>query len=114
MDASWRNFGIGTNICGYHLHLERCSAQEWTVKTWYANVKVSIAMVMASDALVETGFLNPFLYKMYEEHPAAFNDVVKGDNICTEDGCSSTCKGMYMKICGILMVVIVNSNQHML
>jgi len=39
------------------------------------------------------GFANPFLYQMAKEHPAAFNDVTVGDNICTEDGCSSSCKG---------------------
>eukprot|EP00475_Leptophrys_vorax_P027930 TRINITY_DN3_c0_g2_i1.p1 TRINITY_DN3_c0_g2~~TRINITY_DN3_c0_g2_i1.p1 ORF type:complete len:600 (+),score=183.10 TRINITY_DN3_c0_g2_i1:33-1832(+) len=39
------------------------------------------------------GFANTWLYQMWEEHPAAFNDVVSGDNICTEDGCASTCKG---------------------
>jgi len=41
------------------------------------------------------GFLNPFLYQMYAEHPAAFRDITVGDNICTEDGCASTCEGFY-------------------
>jgi len=39
------------------------------------------------------GFLNPLLYKMYAEEPAAFTDVTVGDNRCTEDGCSAGCKG---------------------
>lgn len=39
------------------------------------------------------GFLNPLLYKMAADHPAAFRDITVGDNTCTEDGCSSTCKG---------------------
>jgi len=39
------------------------------------------------------GFANPLLYKMAAEHPTAFNDVTSGDNICTEDGCASSCKG---------------------
>jgi len=39
------------------------------------------------------GFLNPLLYKMAAAHPAAFHDITVGDNICTEGGCSSTCKG---------------------
>eukprot|EP00475_Leptophrys_vorax_P027929 TRINITY_DN3_c0_g1_i1.p1 TRINITY_DN3_c0_g1~~TRINITY_DN3_c0_g1_i1.p1 ORF type:complete len:604 (+),score=202.53 TRINITY_DN3_c0_g1_i1:38-1849(+) len=39
------------------------------------------------------GFANPWLYQLWASHPAAFNDVVSGDNICTEDGCASTCKG---------------------
>jgi len=41
------------------------------------------------------GFLNPFLYKMYAEHPASFRDITVGDNICTEQGCSSGCQGYY-------------------
>jgi tripeptidyl-peptidase-1 len=28
------------------------------------------------------GFLNPFLYGIYEQHPEAFNDIVTGDNAC--------------------------------
>jgi len=39
------------------------------------------------------GFLNPLLYKMAAANPKAFNDITKGDNICTEDGCSPSCKG---------------------
>merc|ERR1711974_124792 len=41
------------------------------------------------------GFLNPLLYQMHAEAPDAFTDVTKGDNICTEDGCSPGCKGYY-------------------
>lgn len=36
------------------------------------------------------GFVNPLLYKMPS---SSFNDITVGDNICTEDGCSSSCKG---------------------
>jgi tripeptidyl-peptidase-1 len=36
------------------------------------------------------GFLNPLLYMM---PPAAFTDVTQGDNRCTEEGCSPSCKG---------------------
>jgi len=39
------------------------------------------------------GFINPLLYKMAAAVPSAFNDITKGDNICTEDGCSSGCEG---------------------
>jgi len=39
------------------------------------------------------GFMNQLLYQMQAEHPAAFTDVLKGDNKCTESGCASTCKG---------------------
>jgi len=41
------------------------------------------------------GFINPLLYKMAAAHPAAFTDITTGDNICTEDGCSSGCQGFY-------------------
>jgi len=41
------------------------------------------------------GFLNPFLYTMYAKCPTCFQDITKGDNICTEDGCSPSCKGFY-------------------
>lgn len=39
------------------------------------------------------GFLNPLLYKMAAACPNCFNDITTGDNICTEDGCSSSCYG---------------------
>jgi len=41
------------------------------------------------------GFLNPLLYKMYAADPSIFHDVTVGDNACTENGCSSSCKGFY-------------------
>jgi len=39
------------------------------------------------------GFMNPLLYKMAANCPTCFNDITKGDNICTEDGCSPGCYG---------------------
>jgi len=39
------------------------------------------------------GFMNPLLYQMAEKHPAAFIDITKGNNSCTETGCSASCKG---------------------
>jgi len=41
------------------------------------------------------GFISPLLYKMAKEHPAAFTDIVVGDNLCTEYGCSSSCQGFH-------------------
>jgi len=41
------------------------------------------------------GFLNPLLYKMAAACPTCFQDITKGDNVCTEDGCSPNCKGFY-------------------
>jgi len=32
---------------------------------------------------------------MAAAHPQAFNDITTGDNICTEDGCSSSCYGFH-------------------
>jgi len=40
------------------------------------------------------GPVNPLIYQMSREHPAAFFDVTVGDNTCTEDGCSG-CNGYY-------------------
>jgi len=39
------------------------------------------------------GFLNPLLYQMYKDDPSIFTDIIKGDNLCTEGGCSPSCKG---------------------
>jgi len=34
------------------------------------------------------GFLNPLLYQIFNEtNGAAFNDIVEGNNRCTEGGC---------------------------
>jgi len=39
------------------------------------------------------GFLNPFLYTMQAACSTCFHDITVGNNICTEDGCSASCKG---------------------
>jgi tripeptidyl-peptidase-1 len=39
------------------------------------------------------GFLNPLIYQMFTAQPNIFQDITVGDNKCTEDGCSSGCKG---------------------
>jgi tripeptidyl-peptidase-1 len=41
------------------------------------------------------GFLNPLLYQMAAASPQAFTDITVGDNICTENGCASSCKGFH-------------------
>jgi len=33
------------------------------------------------------GFVNPLLYALAAADPKAFNDVMQGDNTCTEDAC---------------------------
>jgi tripeptidyl-peptidase-1 len=39
------------------------------------------------------GFLNPLIYQMFTADPTIFQDITVGDNKCTEDGCSGSCKG---------------------
>jgi len=39
------------------------------------------------------GFLNPWLYKVATDCPSCYHDITVGDNICTEQGCASTCEG---------------------
>lgn len=39
------------------------------------------------------GFINPLLYQMHHELPETFQDIVIGDNSCTEDGCFNSCYG---------------------
>eukprot|EP01126_Amoeba_proteus_P014298 TRINITY_DN1623_c0_g2_i5.p1 TRINITY_DN1623_c0_g2~~TRINITY_DN1623_c0_g2_i5.p1 ORF type:complete len:207 (-),score=35.07 TRINITY_DN1623_c0_g2_i5:492-1112(-) len=41
------------------------------------------------------GFVSPLLYKMVTKRPSVFFDVIKGDNICKEDSCSSGCQDFY-------------------
>jgi len=41
------------------------------------------------------GFMNPLIYQMAAAQPNTFTDITIGDNICTENGCSSSCKGFY-------------------
>jgi len=42
---------------------------------------------LLSNGQKQLGFVNPLLYKMYTEHPAAFNDVTEGDNKCSRNYC---------------------------
>jgi len=44
------------------------------------------------------GFVNPLIYEMADVQPNTFQDVVIGDNVCTEGGCAATCKGFYATI----------------
>jgi len=60
--------------------------------TW-AGIAARLNDVSLAKTGKNLGFLNPLLYSIYEDHPEAFHDVIKGDNICTEDGCSPGCKG---------------------
>jgi len=55
-------------------------------------VSLLLDQVMAKTSK-PLGFLNPLLYQMAKNSPKTFKDIVKGDNICTESGCSSGCQG---------------------
>jgi tripeptidyl-peptidase-1 len=50
---------------------------------------------LTANGQAPLGFLNPFLYKMQSECSNCFQDITSGDNLCTEDGCSSSCEGFY-------------------
>jgi len=41
----------------------------------------------------QLGFANTFFYQAWEDDRSLFNDITVGDNICTEAGCATTCKG---------------------
>jgi hypothetical protein len=42
--------------------------------------------ILLSQGKPPLGFLNPWLYKMAQEHPEAFNDITVGNNRCTTVG----------------------------
>jgi tripeptidyl-peptidase-1 len=56
-----------------------------------------IVSMLNDQSIMKTGkplgFLNPLLYQMWAQTPDAFNDITSGDNRCTEEGCSPSCKG---------------------
>ena len=39
------------------------------------------------------GMIAPAIYAIAKSTPAAFNDIVEGDNKCTEQGCAPGCTG---------------------
>jgi len=41
----------------------------------------------AANGKPTLGYLNPLLYAVYAKDPTAFNDVLTGDNSCTESAC---------------------------
>jgi len=52
--------------------------------------------------------LNPLIYYIFSTTPDAFIDITKGDNICTESGCSAGCTG-YLATVGWDLVTGVGS-----
>jgi len=75
-DGSWNSVG-GTSAA---------------TPTW-ASVGSRLNDVAMGKTSKPLGFLNPLLYKIYGENKAAFHDIIKGDNKCTEEGCAASCKG---------------------
>jgi len=61
----------------------------------FAGIVALLNDVVNTKTMKPLGFLNPLLYKMATDCPKCFNDIVTGDNVCTEGGCSSSCKGFY-------------------
>jgi len=61
----------------------------------FASVIALLNGIVISKTGKPLGFLNPFLYKMAADCPTCYNDITVGDNICTEDGCSSSCQGFH-------------------
>jgi len=61
-----------------------CSSPVW------AGVVGLLNAAAAAKNQPKLGFLNPWIYKTGAATPAAFNDVVTGDNYCTEESCDCT------------------------
>jgi len=64
-----------------------CSAPEWAAVVSILN---QAAIKKSGKPL---GFLNPWIYQTAAACSTCFHDITVGDNICTEDGCSSGCQG---------------------
>jgi tripeptidyl-peptidase-1 len=60
--------------------------------TW-AGVLSQLNSHLIANGAPSIGFANPLLYRMSQEAPKTFQDVVKGDNKCTEQGCQDSCQG---------------------
>jgi len=61
-------------------------------------IALANAMRLAAGKKV-LGFLPPAIYQVAAKTPTAFQDITKGDNKCTENGCRPTCTG-YTAIAG--------------
>lgn len=63
------------------------STPEW------AGIISVLNAVRASNGKANLGFANQLLYQAFAADATNFNDITKGDNKCTEDGCGASCKG---------------------
>lgn len=59
----------------------------------FAAVAAYLADAFKAKTGKSFGYMNQILYAAQAADPTNFQDVVTGDNICTEDGCASTCVG---------------------
>jgi len=59
----------------------------------FAAVAAYLADAFKAKTGKSFGYMNQILYAAYKADPTTFQDVISGDNICTEDGCAPTCVG---------------------
>jgi len=55
-----------------------------------------LALLSAQERLAgrpRVGFVNPWLYQLYQQHPELFYDVVSGSNDLNGVGCCAAAKG---------------------
>jgi len=83
---------LGSAVLIYDGVIEKVGGTSCSCPIW-AGIIALLNDYVISKTGKPLGFLNPLIYKMAAEHPAAFTDITVGDNICTEGGCSASCKG---------------------
>lgn len=72
---------------------------DWSLTNSNRPVRYHVGIVQSLLLTHQLGPMNPLLYLMAAQHPAAFHDVTVGDNRCTESGCMlGLCKGFYCAI----------------
>jgi len=54
--------------------------------TW-SGIVANLNAVLLANGKPVLGYVNQLLYQLYAKDPTIFNDVVQGDNTCTEDAC---------------------------
>ena len=53
----------------------------------FAGLIAALNGYRVANGKAQLGFLNPVLYAAYAANPLSFNDVLTGDNSCTESAC---------------------------
>jgi len=85
---------VGHNNLIYASGIEAVGGTSASAPIW-AGIASLLNQASIAKSGAPLGFLNPLLYQIAADQPTAFNDITSGDNICTESGCASTCKGWY-------------------